>query len=105
MIRLKELRESVKMSQRAMAAELQVSKSTYNYWEQGKIEIDFENLKNIADYFNVSVDYLLGRDTPENANKKIDETISRIDRKFNKLNKEQQAQIENYLDFLLSQKK
>ena len=88
-----------------MAAELQVSKSAYNYWEQGKIEIDFENLKKIADYFNVSVDYLLGRDTPENANKKIDETISRIDRKFNKLNKEQQAQIENYLDFLLFQKK
>ncbi len=105
MIRLKELRESVNMSQRAMAAELQVSKSTYNYWEQGKIEIDFENLKNIANYFNVSVDYLLGRDAPENANKKIDETISRIDRKFNKLNKEQQKQIENYLDFLLSQKK
>lgn len=103
MIRLKELRQSVNLNQREMAEVFNVSKSTYNYWEQGKIEIDFKNLMLIADYFNVSVDYLLGRDPPPNSNK-IDETINRIDRKFNKLNKEQQEQIENYLDFILSQK-
>lgn len=62
MIRLKELRELKGMTQLKMAAELNLTKSTYNFWENGKVEIDFKNLIRLADYFNVSIDYLLGRD-------------------------------------------
>ena len=65
MTRLKELRKQRGLLQRDMANYLQVANSTYCYWEQGKIEIDFTTLSKLADYFGVSVDYLLGRtDTP-----------------------------------------
>lgn len=102
---LKNLRKSQKKTQTDVANYLDTTYQTYAHYETGRHQPDPETLAKLADYFNVSVDYLLGRDTPENENKKIDEAISRIDRKFNKLNKEQQEQIENYLDFLLSQKK
>ena len=58
---LKELRKSRKLLQKDLARYLQVAESTYSYWEQGKFEPDTETLKKLADYFNVSVDYLLGR--------------------------------------------
>lgn len=105
MIRLKELRRDANKLQKEVANEIGISVQVYCNYEKGQRSPSPETLAKLADYFNVSVDYLLGRDAPENANKKIDEAISRIDRKFNKLNKEQQEQIENYLDFLLSQKK
>ncbi len=59
MIRLKELRQAKGLTQRDTAKIFKVSKSTYNYWENGRIEIDFEKLKEIANYFDVSIDYLL----------------------------------------------
>lgn len=62
MLRLKELRIATGKNQKEMAKELNLTKSTYNYWENGKIEIDFKSLIMLADYFGVSVDYLLGRE-------------------------------------------
>lgn len=62
-MRLKELRIRSGLSQRAMAQEFGVSKSTYNYWENEKFEIDIKKLKEIADYFNTSVDYIIEHDS------------------------------------------
>ena len=45
-----------------MAVELQVSQATLSNWESGRYEPDFEALEKMSDYFQVSVDYLLGRD-------------------------------------------
>ena len=61
MNRLKELRFQKNLRQQDIAEYLSVAKSTYSYWESGKIEINNENLFRLADFFNVSVDYLLGR--------------------------------------------
>ncbi len=105
MIRLKELRHDAGKLQKEVAKDIKISVQVYCNYENGQRSPSPEMLSKLADYFNVSVDYLLGRDTPENANNKTDEKIARIDLKFNKLNKEQQEQIENYVDFLLSQKK
>jgi len=73
MIRLKELRQEKGFTQRQMAEELGLTKSTYNYWENGKIEIDFKSLQKLADYFGVSVGYLIGAEphkkSPPNAGK------------------------------------
>lgn len=59
--RIKELRQERKITQSVLANYLGVAQNTLSYWEQGKYDIDNESLKKIADYFNVSVDYLLGR--------------------------------------------
>ncbi len=60
-IRLKELRESKNLSQYDLANELGISQSAIGNWEAGKREPNFTMMQTLANYFGVSVDYLLGR--------------------------------------------
>ena len=59
--RLLELRKEKEISQAKLAQELQVSYSVVCYWETDRSEPTAPNLVKIADYFGVTVDYLLGR--------------------------------------------
>ena len=66
--KLKMLRESKGITQAEFAKIIGVAQQTVGSWEKGNSAPNYEILKKIADYFNVSADYLLGR---ENANKNI----------------------------------
>lgn len=59
-IRLKELRENKKISQRELAQMLGLSQGTIGNWESGIRKPTYKTLYKIADLFNVSVDYLMG---------------------------------------------
>ena len=61
--RIKDLRIDRNMTQQDLADTLSVAKSTIGMWENGKREPDLETILKIADFFNCSVDYLIGRDT------------------------------------------
>lgn len=66
MFRLKELRKNRKISQVKLAMDLNLSQNSISRYETGEREADYDTLVAIADYFNVSVDYLLGRsDNPK----------------------------------------
>ncbi len=58
---LKELRTAQGKKQREIAEQLGIDRTTYGKYETGVSEPDFKITLKIADYFNVSVDYLLGR--------------------------------------------
>ena len=60
-IRLKKLREATGLSQYSFAKQFGVAQSTVGSWEAGKREPNFATAQRLADFFNVSVDYLLGR--------------------------------------------
>ncbi|MDU0330509.1 helix-turn-helix transcriptional regulator [Paenibacillus sp. 3LSP] len=60
--RLTSLRQKHKMSQEALAEKLKVSKSSIGMYERGQREPSHETLLLIADLFDVSLDYLMGRD-------------------------------------------
>ena len=62
MNRLKELRKEKKLTQKELADIAEVSKRTLIYWEDGTSNIKPEKAKKLADYFGVSVGYLLGYD-------------------------------------------
>lgn len=62
MNRLKELRKVHGLRQIDFAKILGISQSTLSTWESGRYEPDAESLVRIAAYFNVTTDYLLGRD-------------------------------------------
>ena len=62
--RLKELREMRDLTQEELAKLLNTSRSRIGMYEQGKRQPDFEMQEAIADFFNVTIDYLFGR-TPE----------------------------------------
>ena len=59
--RLRELRLEQNISQKAVAEKLQVSQQTYSDYEHCKTNPDLAMLAKIADFFEVSIDYLLGR--------------------------------------------
>lgn len=59
---LKILRNEKKLGQVALAKALKVSKGIISLWENGLREPSMSSLIAVADYFNVSVDYLLGRE-------------------------------------------
>ena len=61
-LRLKELREKAGLSQAAFADKLNISQSTVGMWESGKREPNFKMTQYIADFFNTTTDYLLGRE-------------------------------------------
>ena len=60
-MRLRELRKKYGVSQLKLAMDLNMNQNSISRYENGEREADYETLIKIADYFDVSLDYLLGR--------------------------------------------
>lgn len=60
-MRLKELRKARHLSQLKLAMDLNMNQNSVSRYESGTREADYKTLIAIADYFDVSIDYLLGR--------------------------------------------
>jgi len=58
---LKELRSERKISQKALGALLGITDRNIRFYENGSHRPDFDGLLMLADYFQVSLDYLTGR--------------------------------------------
>lgn len=67
--RLKELRKKSRISQVRLAIDLDTFQNTISRYETLERQADYEMLIAIADYFNVSLDYLFGRTDNPNINK------------------------------------
>lgn len=64
--RLKKLRKKEKLTQKDIATFLNISQPAYQQFESGKKKMNLETMEKLADYFNVSTDYLLGKtDIPD----------------------------------------
>lgn len=59
--RLTNLRKQKKLTQQELSKRLKIARTTYSGYENGSREPDYATLKKIADFFEVSTDYLLGR--------------------------------------------
>lgn len=98
--RLKDLREEMNLTREELAYKLNISYSAVSKYETNVRFPDKETLYKLADYFNVSVDYLLGRSDirkietkayhsndlsglPDEAIKQIDDYIDFIKQKYN----------------------
>jgi transcriptional regulator with XRE-family HTH domain len=58
--RIKQLRQEKNLTQQQMADTLGIDRSNYSKYELGKLEINNEMLVQLAKYFNVPTDFLLG---------------------------------------------
>lgn len=65
-MRLRDIRKEKGVKQQTLCADLGVTQSTISGWENGKIAMSAKDAQRVADYFGMSVDYLLGR-TDESA--------------------------------------
>lgn len=58
---IRNLREDADKTQKDLADYLNITQTTYSKYELGKINIPIDVFLRLADYYDVSVDYLLGR--------------------------------------------
>ncbi|EQC82927.1 zinc finger/helix-turn-helix protein, YgiT family [Lactococcus cremoris] len=88
--RIKELRLSKDMTMEELGNKLGKTKSTISTWEKGSRSPKMGELEDIASFFNVSINYLLGLSDTDNkktfelTNKKLDELQKRVEKNLQK---------------------
>ena len=60
MFRIRDIREDKDLNQKALAKLLNCKQQTYSRYESGEITIDIFRLITLAEFYNTSVDYLIG---------------------------------------------
>ena len=71
--RLAQLREELGLTRKEVAEKLNIDQTTYGKYELSKRQPDYDTLQKISSFYNVSVDYLLGRTNVRNSNNNVDE--------------------------------
>ena len=61
--RIRELRKKGRLSQQTLANQIGVFRNTISNWETGYSQISLENAKKVAEYFGVTIEYLLGSES------------------------------------------
>lgn len=84
--KLRSLIEERNLTQKQVAIDLNIAPSTMGGYVQGSSEPDFETLKRLANYFDVSTDYLLNIHT-EKSNNFLEDELLRV---FRSMTEEQQ---------------
>lgn len=97
---LKRLRESSGKVQKLVAAELGLDYKRYNHYETGRSEPDIATLILLADYFGVSIDYLVGREEKPTVK---DDGLSEIERLFLSLPPERREEVLRFMEYQASQ--
>lgn len=103
---LKKLRKEFGISQQRLADAIGISQPSINKYENHNIEPEIEILKRLADYFNTSIDYIVGY-TEIRRRIELTEACylnlreSELIRRFQNLNESEKACIENVVDTLL----
>ena len=104
MKRIKELRKEKGLTQEKFAKVIGVSRSAISMYEIDASEPDFNILNRIADFFNVSIDYILGREKRINESKNstpLTEREQELLNIFRKCDKGEQSRILGYSESLL----
>ncbi|MCM1335738.1 MAG: helix-turn-helix domain-containing protein [Bacteroides sp.] len=90
MEKLKELRKEKGISLKELGAEMGVAESTMSLYENGKRQPDYETLLKLAEYFGVTVDYLLrGNDNFE----RLPEELIILNRNAKKMSPEKRKKL------------
>lgn len=104
MNRIKELRKAKGITQQKMANDLGLSRSAISMYEIEASEPDFDTIRRIADYFDVSLDYLMGRDTNLSEPLSIPPALEGIPLAFHEglkdLKQEDLEAVAKFIDFL-----
>ena len=78
--KIKHLRKINKLSQEEFAKKIGVTKSAIGHWELGTREISYTYLEKIANFFNVSISYLLGERESKNENEIIEYFLTELEK-------------------------
>lgn len=87
-VRLTLLRKEKKCTQTELAERMGVNKATINKYEKGTASPSYEMLWKLAEFFDVSVDYLIGRNNSFNGDPELNKEITEIIRLFDSMSNE-----------------
>ena len=73
--RLRQLRKNTKLSQVELAKIINVSNGSISKWETGERQPDYATLKSLAEFFNVSTDYLIGIEKTTNQFSSVNDVV------------------------------
>ncbi len=96
-MKIKELRQKINLSQNEMAKKLGMPQTTLFNYEAGKNEPNIAVLIKLADFFNVSIDELVGRETEIINLKFLDENEAYLIKKILKMNQLELAKTRAYV--------
>lgn len=102
--KIKQLRNAKNMSLEQLAVEFarrynsKISKSSISRWENNRAKPDIDDASIYADYFNVSLDWLMDRQSSDS----IETIAAHID---DDVTEEEMEEIKKYIEFLKSQRK
>ena len=100
--RLKMLRTKQNLSQRQMAEILGLETSSYGKYENSKAQPPADKLQALAEFFDVSVDYLLGRTNVRKLNLPENVQVLQMAEEIDELSETQQQQLRDFLDYIKS---
>ncbi|MGV8168157.1 MAG: helix-turn-helix domain-containing protein [Alkaliphilus sp.] len=101
--KIRTLREEKKMSQIEMAKKLQITSQALSQYELNKRMPDTGMVQKIADFFNVTTDYILGRTKIKNYEEKIyedQEKYSATTRQIEGLSEDSRKELQKYIELL-----
>lgn len=108
MLKLKELREEKEFSQVKVAEAIKTSQRNISRWEKGENEPTSSFIVKLADFFEVSTDFLLGREDDfgivqsQNAASALDKDEQELIENFRELNRLQKQKILAYTEGMLA---
>ena len=101
--RIRDLREDCDLTQSELCQQLFIHKTTYTNYEQGKHTVPLDFAVTLAEFYNVSLDYIAGRsnfkhgrENPEFSNEQIE-----IADKFSQLSERNKGRLEQFIEQLL----
>lgn len=105
MYRIKQLREEKGISQRALAKKVGASAKAVNFWESGKVEPSAKFICALADVFECTCDYILGRsDDLGNVNvmRELNDKEKLVLKLYSELDTSQSKEVIDFINFLIS---
>lgn len=104
-LRLKELRETQRISQKQLSVALNISHGAIGNWESGTRNPNSEYIKKLAEYFDVTTDYLLGiDDKPYNKIFNPETVEADILNELSNLTDAKKEDVLNYIKFVKTKK-
>jgi len=107
--RLRELRKKKKLNQKDLGKLLGVAESTISMYERNGRQPDFDMQEKIANFFNVSIDYLV-RGKESSLKEQAEEAYNDPDfqyamRSLNGMNQETKEEVLNFIEYVLQREK
>lgn len=105
-LQLRELRKQKGLTMKQLGKIVGVGESAISQYENGKRQPDYDILNKLADYFGVSVDYLLGRtDVPNPAESPLDGVEFAFYGEIKDLTDEEREDLADFVKYLKSKRK